>query len=292
MARKCPGGGYLAFVDSDDEVEPDYCKAMYEKAVRDNNDVVMCRLDHIKYSRGQVKHITYPATFWEEDNFRFADHPELMARMSTMACNKLVRRDLFFRVLFSEDISYAEDHLYVVQLFCLAENIGTEKRILYHYYHIHNGMTSRFGPGRLTRTLAMERIRQFMGEHGLADLFHRELEVLYLRFFENYNILLMPPDGTAWDIRLRFVRQTQAFLRKYCPDWRRNPYYRQAMRKRAKQFRPAYYNYGEGHMLLLMHLSRILPKTLYRQVLRADHALGFVCRWVRWGTIGTAGRKE
>lgn len=107
----CSRGQYITFVDSDDDVEPDYCKAMYEKAVRDGNDVVMCRLDHIVDHNGQAEHITYPKTFWEEDNFRLCDHPELFANMSTGPYNKLVKRELFFSVRFDEDIRYIEDHL-------------------------------------------------------------------------------------------------------------------------------------------------------------------------------------
>lgn len=276
------GGEYLAFVDSDDEVEPNYCRVMYEKAMRDSNDVVMCRIEYIKRSNGQIKHTTSSGAFWEEDNFRLVEHPKLMAQMSTSPFNKLVRRELFFKVRFPEDISYAEDISYTVRLFCLAENIGTEKQILYHYYRVHNGVTSRFGSERLTQMPCMEQIQRFMENNGLNDLFHLELGVLYLRLFDEYLRLLMPHDGDDWDIRLRFVHQTQTFLKEYCPNWRRNPYYRKRMRERAKRFRPVYYNYGKTHMLLLLYLSRFLPAVLYKQILRADHVLVYLCRRLRW----------
>ena len=275
-------GEYLAFVDSDDVVEPDYCRAMYKKAVRDGNDVVICGTETIRCSNGQIKRSISSGLFWENDNFRLVEHPKLMVKMSMSPFNKLVQRELFFRVRFPEGISFTEDISYTVRLFCLAKNIGTEKQILYHYYLVHNGVTSRFGPERLTRIPCMEQIHQFMSDNGLINLFHWELEVLYLRLFDNYSLVLMPPDGTSWGIRLQFVRQTQAFLKEYCSSWRQNPYYREAMRKRAKQFRPSYYNYGESHMLLLLYLSRFLPKVLYKQVLRADHVLVYLCRRLRW----------
>ena len=35
-------GEYLAFIDSDDWIEPDYCQSMYEKAKDEDADLVIC----------------------------------------------------------------------------------------------------------------------------------------------------------------------------------------------------------------------------------------------------------
>ena len=35
-------GEYILFVDSDDFIEPDMCEKLYNKAVTDNNDIVIC----------------------------------------------------------------------------------------------------------------------------------------------------------------------------------------------------------------------------------------------------------
>ncbi|MDD4509937.1 MAG: glycosyltransferase, partial [Oscillospiraceae bacterium] len=40
-------GEYLLFVDSDDFVEPQMCEMLYEKAVNDGNDLVLCSRNNI-----------------------------------------------------------------------------------------------------------------------------------------------------------------------------------------------------------------------------------------------------
>lgn len=101
---KMSRGEYLAFVDSDDEVEPDYCQAMYEKAVRDDNDMVLCWADRFAWRDGQIIHNIVLSTQAEEDNFCAADKPYIFARFTIFMWNKLIKRELFFRALFAEDM--------------------------------------------------------------------------------------------------------------------------------------------------------------------------------------------
>lgn len=281
-------GDYLAFVDSDDDVEPDYCRAMYEKAIRDGNDVVMCEAEHVIQRNGQIQHITYPSTFWEEDNFRLTEHPYLLARMSTGPWNKLVGRELFFKALFPEDLRRSVDRPFVVKTFCLAENIGIVKRILYHYYHIHNGMTyRRFELDRIDQISSVKQICAFMEETGLSDRFRDELEWFSVDIVSGYSPVIVKRENSSWYARLRYAQEMYAFFRKSYPHWRRNPYYRETAKKVSRQFNPFHYKYyGRMHMLSLIYLSRILPEGIYRQILRADHVLVFASRYIRWNWFG------
>lgn len=281
-------GEYLAFVDSDDEVAPDYCRAMYEKAVRDGNDVVMCRADHIMLRGGQIQSVSDPDTLWEEDNFRLSDRAYLLTRLNTAPWNKLVRRDLFFRVRFPEGIRYGEDATFVIKVFCLADNIGTVKHILYHYYRTHGGVTSKpYDMARLDRIEALEQIRSFIEETGMSDAFRSEVEWFCVSYINRAHATIIKKDASTWQVRLCFIQRAYEFLRQNYPHWRRNPYYRKAAGKAARRFRPFHFKcYGKTHLLALLYLSRFLPQILYRQVLRADNILVFACRWVRWVLFG------
>ena len=287
-------GEYLAFVDGDDEVEPDYCKAMYEKAVRDGNDVVMCRADHIIQRNGQIQPITYPNTFWEEDNFKLAEHPYLLARMSTGPWNKLVSRALFFKVKFPEELQCRVDTPFVVETFCLAENIGIVKCILYHYFHIHGGMTyQKFSMARLDVINSVKRIHSFMENNGLVDIFQDELEWLTLHIVHWFDSDLVRKDVLSWDARMHYVQEMYLFVQNTYPHWRKNPYCIAAVKQSARHFRPFRYKYyRRAHMVFLVYLSRFLPGGIHKQVLRADHVLVFVCRWVRWVLLGELERKS
>ncbi len=287
-------GEYLAFVDGDDEVEPDYCKAMYEKAVRDGNDVVMCRADHIIQRDGQIQSITYPDTFWEEDNFKLAEHPYLFVRMSTGPWNKLVNRDLFFKVKFPEELRCRVDHPFVAETFCLAENIGIVKRILYHYFHTHGGMSfQKFSMVKLDIINSAKCNCSFMESNDLVDIFQDELEWFTLHSIHCLNPDLVRKDASSWDARMRYVQEMYLFIQNTYPHWRKNPYYISVVRESARHFRPFHYKYyRRAHMVFLVYLSRFLPGGIHKHVLRADHVLVFVCRYIRWVLLENIGKKR
>ena len=282
MVHRCPRGGYLAFVDGDDEVEPDYCKAMYEKAMRDGNDVVICWVDRFAGRDGQIIHNQVLSTLVEEDNFRIVDKPYILARFTISAWNKLIKRELFFQVLFSEDMPVAEDRLFSIELCCLAQRIGTVKRFLYHYYACHLGVTSRFGWERLSRVLCMERMTRFMREQGLNETLYAEFEYQCISYIiEPQRRLVRKGDG-VWGAKVSYTHKTQYFLRENYPNWRKNKYYQDLLAGHIRRFRPMFYDYGELHLLFLQYLSRFLPQILYKQVLRADHVLVYLGRRLCW----------
>ena len=279
-------GEYLAFVDSDDEVEPDYCQAMYEKAIQDGNDLVLCWVDRYMVRNGQIRHETVPTTLVKEDNFHITDKPYILAKFTVSVWNELIKRELFFQVLFLENMTFAEDRLLSVKLCILAQRIGTVKRFLYHYYACHLGVTSRFGWERLSWVTCIEQMTRFMWEQGLNETLYAEFEYQCI----SYSIIaqrrvIRKGDG-VWEAKVAFVRKTQRFLRVHYPNWRKNKYYLDLLAEHMRHFRPAYYNYGELHLLVLLYLSRFLPAVLYKQVLRTDHVLVFVCRYVRWVLFG------
>lgn len=289
-------GDYLAFVDSDDGVEPDYCKVMYEKAVKDGNDLVVCQFDRVTMSNGQIKHVVLPNTLFEVDNFRMAAQRELFANISVGPWDKLVRRDLFERLCFPEGIHYAEDQIFAVKAFCLAQNIGTVKNILYHYYYeIHGGITSSFGEERLDWLAVMAQLYNFMRSDEIGGVFDAELEYFIVAKCIRLCSAVVVRTDLPYELRVRIVRGIHAFLNDKLPGWRRNPHYISEVKKRAHRFRPPHYNYSkgkqvrppycnysEGHLLFLIILSRLFPGGLFDIVQATDQVLFFVCRWIRW----------
>ena len=75
-------GEYVWFVDSDDFVEPDACRLLYEKATADGNDLVLFRYYNVDSETGIRKE--YIASCHNQ-NFRVADKPyELNSHISLL----------------------------------------------------------------------------------------------------------------------------------------------------------------------------------------------------------------
>ena len=89
-------GEFVLFVDSDDFIEEDMCEKLYQKAVQDGNDIVVCGRYNV-YEReaiGQV--IRKPTgTHLINRNFKLAEHKYELAHISPFPWDKLFRRSLW-----------------------------------------------------------------------------------------------------------------------------------------------------------------------------------------------------
>lgn len=128
-------GEYIAFLDSDDTVEPQMYEDMYEKAVTGNYDIVMCdvRIIYVEENR-TVEIISYP----EEE----IDVGDYIARGNniTYSVNKLFRHRIWeehqYEQMLFEDISL------IPSLITLYPNIGYVKRAFYNYYRRANTIST------------------------------------------------------------------------------------------------------------------------------------------------------
>ncbi|MDF2845396.1 MAG: CDP-glycerol:poly(glycerophosphate) glycerophosphotransferase [Herbinix sp.] len=69
-------GEYILFVDSDDFIEKDMCEKLYHKAIRDNNDIVICGRYNV-YEReniGELKKKSAPTMLINTTLFLFLRH--------------------------------------------------------------------------------------------------------------------------------------------------------------------------------------------------------------------------
>ena len=125
-------GQFVIHCDSDDWVEPDAYRLMYEKAIDDNLDIVLCdyyRSDgtiHEYYKNG------VDGLVRKEDFFRQL----LTYRCSTSVWTKLVKRNLYTQneIMYPKENMW-EDFVLSIQLFYYAERIDYLPQALYYYYY-------------------------------------------------------------------------------------------------------------------------------------------------------------
>lgn len=95
-------GEYVAFIDSDDWVEVDMFKIMYQQVVNKNADVVVCDMQYV-YENGEKKFV--PGGEFKETNI--LENP-LIITINNSACNKLFKRSLFDDVKFPKGLWYED----------------------------------------------------------------------------------------------------------------------------------------------------------------------------------------
>lgn len=120
-------GRYLAFLDSDDTVEPEMYREMYEKACEGGYDIVMCDVEIIYVEEGRrAKAVSYCR---EE-----VDLPGYLARGNniTYSVNKLFRREIWEENRYEKMLF--EDIALIPALVTRYPNIGYVRKAFYHYY--------------------------------------------------------------------------------------------------------------------------------------------------------------
>lgn len=124
-------GEFLAFVDSDDYLNEHFCEYMYQKAVNDDCDLVVCDFFEERNTLVGIKFKDFKDT-----NLR--ETPELINYINLGPCNKLYKKSLFDdkNNRFEENLKY-EDAPFVVKMLVSANKIGKVNDYL-TYYVIHS----------------------------------------------------------------------------------------------------------------------------------------------------------
>ena len=157
-------GEYVWFVDSDDFVEPDACRLLYEKATADGNDLVLFRYYNVDSETGIRKE--YIASCHNQ-NFRVADKPYELPAISPYPWIKFIHRDLFNGLCFPEGIRF-EDLPVAYLLAVKARSIGYVDQCFYNYRK-NVGFLSRLTPSTLHIRNAIIFMKEEMEKLGLFE---------------------------------------------------------------------------------------------------------------------------
>lgn len=257
-------GEYLLFVDSDDFVEPQMCEVLYEKASGDSNDIVLCNRNNIYENPGGKDTVNKNFMMTASQNFTISQYPFELCWISPFPWDKLVRRELFLSVKFTENMRF-EDLAYVLKLACVAKNIGVVKDHLYNYRRTTTGgFLNSFSEDTLDIVKAFDDVMSFMKEHEFDVCYREELAYICTRhFFYRYPALFYIKEASL-KLKKRMVKETHDFLDRNFPDWRENHYLKYssspAVKKRLKLY------CSRNKMLISVTLNRIVPQGIQQRV--------------------------
>lgn len=130
-------GEYIAHCDSDDWVNPDMYRAMYEKAKENNYDVVVCdytKTDDIKFYQNQIGCHDEDIEQFCRNCFKNID--------SWAVWNKLCKRSLFYGIMFPVD-AMGEDMVITIQLLLKSRSFAYVSVPFYNYYINPNSITKQ-----------------------------------------------------------------------------------------------------------------------------------------------------
>lgn len=166
-------GEYIAFVDSDDYIEPDMYEYLYDLISQDKVPMAMCNIceDEGYHAKKQIDlpYMLIPAT----DIFEYSGW--------VYAWNKLYRKDFISSLRFNTTTSYGEDGLFNYELIKTNAPIALGNQAKYHYCckGNPNALTKVFQPTHLNKIMLTEECLLHAKQHHL-NIYYRMSSVAQL----------------------------------------------------------------------------------------------------------------
>ena len=169
-------GDYLAYVDSDDWVEPSMFKKLYEKAINNNYDAVECDFKYVDDTRewnGGID-ISDDITSLEEKKYYYI-------KMFPVIWNKIYKREKIKDIKFKSGV-WAEDVEYLYRVLPYIDTIGKINEETYYYYQRPISESRLFDKRVYNYIDNFNGIIEYYKINKLYDLYKNELEFCYVRY--------------------------------------------------------------------------------------------------------------
>lgn len=169
-------GEYIGFLDSDDTQDSLMYELLYDKAIQDDFDMVMCNTVTI-YPDKKVK----VGAGISGDCYTDDDIKKCMIFSYAVVWNKLIKSDIVKQNLFSKNLWY-EDVEFLFKLYPKIKKVGYVDEYLCNYIQTDNSITYTFNNKIYDLHTVMNNIVNYYKENSLLDEYLPEIEYSYVRY--------------------------------------------------------------------------------------------------------------
>ena len=216
-------GEYVAFLDSDDALDPDFCASLYSAAEEHDADLAYCHIVSVKDGRRSV---------WRNPMVTGGDFApnrlSYLKRYKSFFTSYIYRRSFILEngIRFPATRS-AEDSCFLTEALLCASRIASVDRAMYCYLQRSDSVSQKKDDGRWQQRMAsFDALLEFARGKGLYDQYKDILDYLYIK---------KAAIGAARNCPAA-RREIAARLAGKLPQWKRNSYYRRDLACRAAAF--------------------------------------------------------
>ena len=186
---KAARGEYLAFLDPDDWFEHNALESLYNKAKKQNCDLLVFNFNKIdeagnligKYNlKSKLKNVY---SINEAENFNWRNiKTRVLGGLFPAAWNKLYKNELIKRhKLYFSKSNIAEDHVFVFGATLNAKNIGYSDDCFYNYQQHNKSALHTCSDKNLSMFKSFDSVKKLIKKLGLVDDLNKEFDNYILR---------------------------------------------------------------------------------------------------------------
>ncbi len=204
-------GEYIAFLDSDDYIEPTMYEEMYNTAKKENADMVEC--DFIwEYPKKQVL----------DRGVIYNGKKDALEKARVVAWNKLIKREIIEKqkIEFPYGLRY-EDVEFFYKLLPYLNNISFVKKYFIHYVQRDNSIVNTQNSKTKDIFKVLNNVLEFYKNEGYYEDFKEQLEYTFTRILLCSSLKRMCKIGNK-DERKKALDETWNILNAKFPNWKKN----------------------------------------------------------------------
>lgn len=193
-ALKIAKGEYCLNIDSDDWIEKDYLKDIYNRVKKDNLDIVITNMIVDFPSDTTKNYLINDLTISDNQIITGKEYINIFFRGegNGYTCNKLIKRELYVKnnLWYDEEIFLLEDVEILMMLTYYAKSVGKINKAYYHYIQGENNGSQKIKVDRLYDILiCMNKLIAFYSKNNEEEIINLIKQDKYLhllsRIIEN-----------------------------------------------------------------------------------------------------------
>lgn len=205
-------GEYIAFLDSDDYIEPTMYEEMYQMAKQENADMVECDFWW-----------EYPKKKREDIGTEYLNQKDMMEKARVVAWNKLIKTEIYQNypeARFSVGLRY-EDVEGFYKILPYINKVAYVRKCFVHYIQRQGSISNTQNKRNEDIFKVLDNTIDYYKHNNLYDEFKEQLEYIYTRYLLCSSFLRIVKIKDK-DIKNELLNKTWENLNSKFPNWKKN----------------------------------------------------------------------